>query len=281
MRIVVGADHAGFDLKQTIAEDLRRAGHEVIDKGTDSNAPVDYPDFAAAVGRAVLDGAAERGVLICGSGVGASVAANKLPGIRAGLCHDTYSAHQGVEHDDMNVLVLGARVIGVELARELVNTFPGGEIHRRRAPSPPPRKNPSPGARLRKISLEECKMNPLKALAEQGQSVWLDYIRRNLIRSGELKRLVEEDGIRGVTSNPTIFEKAIAGSTDYDAALRALLAENPNAEVGKLYEPLAVEDIQMAADVLRSVYDAHRRRRRLREPRSLAPFGARYQRHDR
>jgi transaldolase / glucose-6-phosphate isomerase len=98
-------------------------------------------------------------------------------------------------------------------------------------------------------------MNPLKALAEQGQSVWLDYIRRNLIRSGELKRLVEEDGIRGVTSNPTIFEKAIAGSTDYDAALRALLAENPNAEVGKLYEPLAIEDIQMAADVLRSVYD--------------------------
>ena len=137
MRIVVGADHAGFDLKQTIAEDLRRAGHEVIDKGTGSNAPVDYPDFAAAVGRAVLDGAAERGVLICGSGVGASVAANKLPGIRAGLCHDTYSAHQGVEHDDMNVLVLGARVIGVELARELVKhflaaKFTGEERHRRR-----------------------------------------------------------------------------------------------------------------------------------------------------
>jgi RpiB/LacA/LacB family sugar-phosphate isomerase len=137
MRIVVGADHAGYDLKQMIAEDLRRAGHEVVDKGTGSNAPVDYPDFAEAVGRAVLDGAAERGVLICGSGVGASVAANKLPGIRAGLCHDTYSAHQGVEHDDMNVLVLGARVIGVELARELVNNFlaakfTGEERHRRR-----------------------------------------------------------------------------------------------------------------------------------------------------
>jgi ribose 5-phosphate isomerase B len=137
MRIAVGADHAGFDLKQTLAEDLRRAGHEVIDKGTGSTAPVDYPDFAAAVGGAVLDGAAERGVLICGSGVGASVAANKLPGIRAGLCHDTYSAHQGVEHDDMNVLVLGARVIGVELARELVKhflaaKFTGEERHRRR-----------------------------------------------------------------------------------------------------------------------------------------------------
>ncbi len=99
-------------------------------------------------------------------------------------------------------------------------------------------------------------MNPLKALAEQGQSIWLDYIRRNLIRSGELKRLVEEDGIRGVTSNPTIFEKAIAGSTDYDAALRAMLAESQDAEVGKLYEPLAIEDIQAAADVLRAVYDA-------------------------
>ena len=137
MRIVIGADHAGFDLKQIIGEDLRRWGHEVIDKGTDSTAPVDYPDFAEAVGRTVLDGTAERGVLICGSGVGASVSANKLPGIRAGLCHDTYSARQGVEHDDMNVLVLGARVIGVELARELVSNFLSAkftaeERHRRR-----------------------------------------------------------------------------------------------------------------------------------------------------
>jgi RpiB/LacA/LacB family sugar-phosphate isomerase len=137
MRIVIGADHAGFDLKQIIAGYLRQLGHEVIDKGTDSSAPVDYPDFAEAVGRAVLDGTAERGVLICGSGVGASVSANKLPGIRAGLCHDTYSARQGVEHDDINVLVLGARVIGVELARELVSSFlaaqfTGEERHRRR-----------------------------------------------------------------------------------------------------------------------------------------------------
>jgi len=109
----------------------------VLDVGTHSTAPVDYPDYAEAVGNAVLDGRAERAVLICGSGVGASVAANKLPGIRAGLCHDTYSAHQGVEHDDMNVLVLGSRVIGTELARELVRaflgaTFSGEERHRRR-----------------------------------------------------------------------------------------------------------------------------------------------------
>jgi ribose 5-phosphate isomerase B len=137
MRIVIGADHAGFDLKQTIADYLRHLGHEVIDKGTDSDTPVDYPDFAEAVGKAIINGAGARGVLICGSGVGASVAANKIPGIRAGLCHDSYSARQGVEHDDMNVLVLGARVIGPALARELVDgflaaKFTGEERHRRR-----------------------------------------------------------------------------------------------------------------------------------------------------
>jgi len=137
MRIAIGADHAGFDLKQIIAAYVRHLGHEVIDEGTDSDAPVDYPDFAEAVSIIVRDGQAERGVLICGSGVGASVAANKIPGIRAGLCHDTYSARQGVEHDDMNMLVLGARVIGVELARTLVDSFLAGnftgeERHRRR-----------------------------------------------------------------------------------------------------------------------------------------------------
>jgi len=137
MRIAIGADHAGFHLKQTIAADLRRQGHEIIDKGTDSENPVDYPDFAEAVSGVLLAGQAERGVLVCGSGVGASVSANKIPGIRAGLCHDTYSARQGVEHDDMNILVLGARVIGVEMARELVDhflaaKFNGEERHRRR-----------------------------------------------------------------------------------------------------------------------------------------------------
>jgi len=137
MRIVVGADHAGFDLKQLLAEYLRHRGYEVIDKGTASGEPVDYPDFAEAVAATLLAGAADRGVLVCGSGVGASVAANKIPGIRAGLCHNTYSARQGVEHDDMNVLVLGARVIGVEMARELVDhflaaKFNGAERHRRR-----------------------------------------------------------------------------------------------------------------------------------------------------
>ncbi len=123
MKIVVGADHAGFELKQQTAAALRDDGHEVIDVGTDSTASVDYPDFAEAVGVAVRDGRGERGVLICGSGVGASVAANKLAGIRAAICHDTYSAHQGVEHDDMNVLVLGGRIVGPALAHDLVRAF--------------------------------------------------------------------------------------------------------------------------------------------------------------
>lgn len=137
MRIVIGSDHAGFDLKQSVGEYLRTRGHDVIDVGTMNDEPVDYPDFAEAVAKRLLDGQAERGVLICGSGVGASVSANKIPGIRAGLCHDTYSARQGVEHDDINLLVLGARVIGVELARELVQhflaaNFTGEERHNRR-----------------------------------------------------------------------------------------------------------------------------------------------------
>lgn len=123
MRVAVAADHAGVGLKQHLAEWLRGQGHEVIDFGTHSTEPVDYPDYAEAVGRAVLDGRAERGLIVCGSGVGACVAANKLPGIRAGLCHDTYSAAQGVLHDDVNVLVLGARVIGSALAEALVTSF--------------------------------------------------------------------------------------------------------------------------------------------------------------
>ncbi|MCI0650440.1 MAG: ribose 5-phosphate isomerase B [Planctomycetes bacterium] len=127
MRLVMGSDHAGFELKETLARELAQAGHEVMNAGTHDARAVDYPDFAELVGTAVRDGRAERGIVICGSGVGASVAANKVRGVRAGLCHDTYSAHQGVEHDDMNVLVLGSRVIGVELAREIVRSYLGAK----------------------------------------------------------------------------------------------------------------------------------------------------------
>jgi ribose 5-phosphate isomerase B len=128
MRIAVSADHAGFPIKDEIIGCLRSLGHEVVDKGTDSTAPVDYPDYAEAVGDSVMSGECERGIVICGSGVGACVATNKMPGIRACVCHDTYSGRQGVEHDDMNVLCLGARIIGSELAIEVVRAFVGAQF---------------------------------------------------------------------------------------------------------------------------------------------------------
>lgn len=129
MRVAIGSDHAGFPLKAEVVAFLHEQGHEVIDVGT-MNAidSVDYPDFAQAVAGRVLDGSAERGIVVCGSGVGASIAANKIPGIYAALCHDTYSAHQGVEHDNMNVLCLGSRVVGVALAQELVRAFLGARF---------------------------------------------------------------------------------------------------------------------------------------------------------
>ncbi|MBI3536001.1 MAG: ribose 5-phosphate isomerase B [Chloroflexi bacterium] len=124
MKIALGADHGGYSLKPTIMDELKKLGHAVLDCGAmNYDAADDYPDFARAVGEKIQRGEAERGIVICGSGVGAVIAANKMRGVRACLCHDTYSAHQGVEHDDMNVLCIGARIIGDELARELVRAF--------------------------------------------------------------------------------------------------------------------------------------------------------------
>lgn len=125
MRIAIAADHEGFALKGEIIAYLNSLGHAVEDLGTSDNKPVDYPDYAEALGRAVLEGRCERGIMVCGSGVGAAVAACKLPGIRASVCHDTYSAHQGVEHDDMNVLTMGSRVVGDQLAFEIVRAYVG------------------------------------------------------------------------------------------------------------------------------------------------------------
>jgi ribose 5-phosphate isomerase B len=138
MKIAIAADHGGYPLKGELAEQLKTSGHEVLDLGAHKLEPTDdYPDYARYVGQAIQNGHAQRGILICGSGVGACVAANKLKGVRAGLCHDSYSAHQGVEHDDMNVLCLGARIIGSALAEELVErfvsaSFSGEERHSRR-----------------------------------------------------------------------------------------------------------------------------------------------------
>jgi transaldolase/glucose-6-phosphate isomerase len=245
MRVAIGCDHAGFELKEAVKSFLVAENSEVLDVGTSTLDSVDYSDFAAAVGEAVRGHSAERGIILCGSGVGASMAANRIPGIRAGLCHDTYSAHQGVEHDDMNVLVLGGRVVGVELARELIHAFlnarfSGEERHLRR---------------LAKMTALE---NPLRSLQVFGQSVWLDYIRRSLITSGELRRLIEDDGLRGVTSNPSIFEKAITGSSDYKDLLES--PESRTADPKRVYERLAVGDIRDAADELRPVYEETARR---------------------
>jgi ribose 5-phosphate isomerase B len=124
MKLVIASDHAGFPLKEEVREYLSKEGHEVVDLGAYEVKPFDdYPDYAVLVGEAILAGVSDRGILICGSGVGVTVAANKIPGIRASMCHDTYSAHQGVEHDEMNVLVLGARIIGPSLAYELCDAF--------------------------------------------------------------------------------------------------------------------------------------------------------------
>lgn len=141
MKVAVACDHAGFPLKEVVLDAVRAAGHQVLDLGTNSAEAVDYPDFSEKLGQAVQSGTAERGILLCGSGVGACIAANKMQGVYSAICHDTYSAHQGVEHDDMNVLCLGARIIGPELVHELVSAFlaarfigndPGQERHRRR-----------------------------------------------------------------------------------------------------------------------------------------------------
>ncbi len=128
MKVVIAGDHAGFRLKQFLAEHLQGEGVEILDLGCHDESPSDYPDFARAIGAALIAGQAARGLLVCGSGVGASVAANKIKGVRAGLCHDSYSAHQGVEHDDINVLCLGSRVIGTYLALEIVHAFLGASF---------------------------------------------------------------------------------------------------------------------------------------------------------
>ena len=184
MRIAIASDHAGFQLKESAKAFLLSEHCEVLDFGTNDTQPVDYTDYAEAVGAAVRAGGADRGILLCGSGVGASMAANRIPGVRAGLCHDTYSAHQGVEHDDMNVLVLGGRVVGIELARELIHAFLAAHFS-------------GETRHLRRLAKMTALESPLRALQLFGQSVWVDHLRRSMIAGGELRRLVEEDGIGG------------------------------------------------------------------------------------
>lgn len=252
MRVGIAADHAGYGLKSDLLRSLAHAGYEVVDFGAFDRSPDDdYPDYVVPLGRAVSKGEVERGVAVCGSGVGACVAANKLPGVRAALVHDVFSAHQGVEDDDMNLICLGGRVTGPALAWDLTQAFLKArfvdeERHRRR---------------LAKVAVLEGPMipggghgqNPLLRLQAFGQSVWLDFLRRGMIASGEIRRLIDEDGLRGITSNPSIFEKAIDGSHDYDDAIRVLAQSGKS--VDEMYRALTVEDVQRAADLFRPVFD--------------------------
>ena len=245
MRIAIGSDRAGLDLKRSVTRSLLQEHHEVIDVGMDRGDTADHAEYAEAVAEALREYKAERGIILCGSGVGASMAANRIPGIRAGLCHDTYSAHQGVEHDDMNVLVLGGRVVGAELARELIHAFLNARF-----------KGEARRARVR------AKLTPfdsaVRALQVFGQAVWIDYMRRSLIGSGELRRMIDEDGIRGVSFSPSILEKAIAGGWEYTDLLDAPDARTLDAKA--LYEQLAIRDVRSAADALRGVYTETSRR---------------------
>jgi transaldolase len=245
MHIAIASDHAGFELKQLL---LSRLSAEpdltFVDLGTDApTPPVDYPDFARAVAEVVARGDADRGIVVCGSGAGACIAADKVPGARAFFAGDSYTAHQGVEHDDGNVLCLGERVTGPELAVEIARRFlqaefSGQERHRRR---------------LGKVlALEAETYAPIEALMHQGQSLWMDNIARAMLTSGELRRLAWEDRVVGVTSNPTIFEKAMAHGPEYEAPAREMADQGKSAE--EIYWALAIEDIQNAADVLRPVY---------------------------
>jgi transaldolase len=247
LKVVIAADHAGAPLRDDLAEVVRAEGHEAIVLGAELNNPTDdYPTFAKLVGDAIAGGRATRGLLICGSGAGVTVAANKLPGVRAALANDDYTAHQMVEHDFCNVMTLGARTVGVEPAKDLVRnfvnaSFSGEERHRRRL------------AEVLQFEWDQH-MTPLKDLHDAGQSIWLDYIRRSLLNSGTLSRYISELSVTGLTSNPTIFEHAITGSDDYDQPIVELLDKGLDTE--ELFFQLALEDIVAAADLFRPIHEA-------------------------
>jgi transaldolase/glucose-6-phosphate isomerase len=246
MRIAIASDHAGFELKELLISRLTAEPDlSVVDLGTHAaTPPVDYPDYARAAAERVVRGEVDRAIVVCGSGAGACMAAAKVPGARAFFAGDTYTAHQGVEHDDGNVLCLGERVTGPELAVEIARAyiraqFSDQERHRRRL--------------AKMVAIEAEHTFPTEALLRHGQSIWMDTIARSMLTSGELRQLAWHDRVAGVTSNPTIFEKAMGHEPEYEAPARALAEQGKNAE--EIYWALAIEDIQGAADILRSVYN--------------------------
>ena len=206
MRVAAAFDHRGVKLREAVLESIDgRTAHVVVDLGAETDAVrIDYPDKALELGMAIRRGEVERGVLVCGSGVGASVAASKIPGIRAAICHDTYSAHQGVEHDDMNVLCLGSEIVGGRARARARPLIPRRPLRRRG----PLRRPPREGGRARK-DVRWLKSR-LHQLSDAGVSVWIDSLSREMLDSGLLAALMADDAVVGVTSNPTIFQKALA-----------------------------------------------------------------------
>jgi transaldolase len=250
MKVAIAADHAGLPLRPTIADAVRAAGHEPLLLGPDVAPPegIDYPVVAKAVADALDATDAERGILVCGSGAGVTIAANKLPGIRAAYAADHYTGHQMVEHDHVNVLTLGARVMGPEVAAEIVEAFVNA------TPSTEPR-------HLRRLGevLEferDRSLNAATRLHDAGQSLWLDNITRGLITSGTLARYIADLAVTGLTSNPTIFDKAMTGSADYDDQIRELLSSGTKGEA--LFFELALVDLTKAASLFRPIWDATR-----------------------
>jgi transaldolase len=248
VKVAIAADHAGLPLRPTIADAVRAAGHEPLLYGPDTAPPegIDYPLVAQAVADALDATDAERGILVCGSGAGVTIAANKLPGIRAAYAADHYTGHQMVEHDHVNVLTLGARVMGSAVAAEIVEAFVNA------VPSTEER-------HLRRLGEvldfeRERSLNAATRLHDAGQSLWLDNITRALLSSGTLARYIADLAVTGLTSNPTIFDKALTGSADYDEQIRSMLATGTEGEA--LFFELALVDLRKAASLLRAIFDA-------------------------
>ncbi len=245
-KIVTAFDHAGVDLRDVVIKTAKECGFDVIDVGTDSHTSVDFPDYAYAASQKILDKEAEKGIFVCGSGIGMCLAANKIKGIYAAVCHDYYSAHQAVEHDDINVLCLGSRVIGSEAAHDIITAFLSASFNNK----------PNQIRRMEKVrKIEngcfELKNNSVR-LYECGQSIWLDNIRRGLIRNGQIAKEISNGSIRGITTTPSIFRKAISDSRDYENALIPMAMANVSA--ADILFQLTVEDIRKATDLFRDLY---------------------------
>ncbi len=240
MRVVLAGDHAGLSMRADLAAVATALGHEVVLVGPCEGERVDFPMAAEALCREIMAGRAHRGILLCGSGAGMAMAANRFPGIRAATAHDTYTAHQMVEHDAANVLTLGTRVVGPEPAAEIVRAYLTAEFQ--------------PVDRYRRrlqqiIDIERKRtMNPLHDLSSAGQAIWLDYIRRDILDDGTLSRYIADLCVTGLTSNPSIFDKAISGSDLYDSSMSGGDPES-------IFFDLAIDDLGRAADLLRTSWD--------------------------